>query len=126
MVLGSKTWGDGYIQGCEFDAYSWFINISKRIGDSHSLSLTATGAPQTHNKRYDELTIEEWDKQKKVNQGLGYRYNAAYGYDINGKGMTGTSYNSSHKPRLGYRPQVEPFFFRVYVYWRRLRISGCR
>lgn len=70
-VLGSKTWGDGYIQGCEFDAYSWFINISKRIGDSHSLSLTATGAPQTHNKRYDELTIEEWDKQKKVNQGLG-------------------------------------------------------
>lgn len=99
-VLGSKTWGDGYIQGCEFDAYSWFINISKRIGDSHSLSLTATGAPQTHNKRYDELTIEEWDKQKKVNQGLGYRYNAAYGYDINGKGMTGTSYNSYHKPQI--------------------------
>ena len=99
-VLGSKTWGDGYIQGTEFDSYSWFVNISKRIGDNHSLSLTATGAPQTHNKRYDELTIEEWDKQKTVNSGLGYRYNAAYGYDINGKGMTGTSYNSYHKPQI--------------------------
>lgn len=99
-VLGAKTWGDGYIQGCEFDAYSWFVNISKRIGDNHSLSLTATGAPQTHNKRYDELTIEEWDKQKKINSGVGYRYNAAFGYDINGNIMTGTSYNVYHKPQI--------------------------
>ena len=99
-VLGAKTWGDGYVQGCEFDAYSWFVNISKRIGDNHSLSLTATGAPQTHNKRYDELTIEEWDKQKKINNGVGYRYNAAFGYDMNGNIMTGTSYNVYHKPQI--------------------------
>lgn len=99
-VLGSKTWGDGYIQGTKFDSYSWFVNISKRIGDNHSLSLTATGAPQNHYKRFDELTIEEWNKQEKVNSGLGHRYNAAFGYDINGKGMTGTSYNSYHKPQI--------------------------
>jgi outer membrane cobalamin receptor len=99
-VLGSRTWGDGYIQGTQFNSYSWFVNISKRIGDNHSLSLTATGAPQTHNKRYDELTIAEWDKQKKINEGVGYRYNAAFGYDINGKVMTGTSYNSYHKPQI--------------------------
>ncbi|MCI1648700.1 MAG: TonB-dependent receptor [Bacteroides sp.] len=99
-VLGSKTWGDGYIQGGKFESYSWFINISKRIGDNHSLSLTATGAPQTHNKRYDELTIAEWDKQKRINEGVGYRYNAAFGYDINGNIMTGTSYNSYHKPQI--------------------------
>jgi hypothetical protein len=73
---------------------------SKRIGDNHSLSLTATGAPQTHNKRYDELTIEEWDKQKKINNGVGYRYNAAFGYDMNGNIMTGTSYNVYHKPQI--------------------------
>ena len=99
-VLGSKTWGDGYIQGTGFDSYSWFVNISKRIGDNHSLSLTATGAPQTHYKRYDELTIAEWERQKKINSGLGYRYNAAFGYDINGKAMNGTSYNSYHKPQI--------------------------
>ena len=99
-VLGSKTWGDGYIQGTDFSAYSWFVNISKRLGDHHSLSLTATGAPQNHNKRYDELTIEQWDKQKKVDQGLGYRYNAAFGYDVAGKGITGTSFNSYHKPQI--------------------------
>ncbi len=99
-ILGSKTWGDGYIQGTQFDAYSWFVNISKRIGDNHSLSFTATGAPQKHNKRYDELTIAEWDKQKHINSGLGYKYNAAFGYDINGKPMTGTSYNVYHKPQF--------------------------
>lgn len=99
-VLGSKTWGDGYIQGTEFEAYSWFVNVSKRIGDNHSLSLTATGSPQKHNKRYDRLTIAEWEKQKSVGLGAGYRYNATYGFDANGKARVGTNYNYYHKPQI--------------------------
>lgn len=99
-VLGSKTWGDGYIYGTSFNSYSWFVNVSKRIGDNHSLSLTATGAPQSHNKRYDKLTIAEWDKQKEVGIGAGYRYNATYGFDQNGKERVGTNYNYYHKPQI--------------------------
>ncbi|NDV64396.1 TonB-dependent receptor [Bacteroides sp. 224] len=99
-VLGSKTWGDGYVQGTAFDAYAWFVNISKMIGDNHSLSLTATGSPQKHNKRYDRLTIVEWEKQKKVGSGAGYRYNATYGFDATGKERVGTNYNSYHKPQI--------------------------
>lgn len=34
-LLGSRKWGDGYVQGTKFDAYTWFINISKRINDAH-------------------------------------------------------------------------------------------
>jgi outer membrane receptor for Fe3+-dicitrate len=32
-VMGSRTWGDGYIQGTGFRGYSYFANISKRIKD---------------------------------------------------------------------------------------------
>lgn len=99
-VLGSKTWGDGYVMGTAYDAYSWFVNVSKRIGDNHSLSLTATGAPQSHNKRYDKLTIAEWDRQKETGLGAGDRYNATYGFDQNGKERVGTNYNYYHKPQI--------------------------
>ena len=47
-LLGSRTWGDGYIQGTGFTGYNYFANISKRIGENHQLSFTAFGAPQQH------------------------------------------------------------------------------
>ncbi|BEG98388.1 TonB-dependent receptor [Bacteroides sedimenti] len=95
-ILGSKTWGDGYIQGTAFTAYSWFVNISKKINDNQSLSLTALGAPQFHNKRYDQLTILEWAKQAQ----FGRRYNATYGFDANGQERVGSNYNYYHKPQI--------------------------
>lgn len=42
-LLGGKTWGDGYIQGTEFEGYNWFVNISKRFNDNHQLSLSPFG-----------------------------------------------------------------------------------
>ena len=64
-LLGSKTVGNGYIQGTEFESYSYFVNVSKLINDNHQLSFTAFAAPQWHNQRNnsDRLTIEEWQKQ---------------------------------------------------------------
>ena len=47
-ILLAKRWGDGYIQGTGYDAYNWFVNISKRINNHHQISLTAFGAPQKH------------------------------------------------------------------------------
>jgi len=95
-LLGSKTVGNGYIQGTEFESYSYFMNISKKISDAHQLSFTAFSAPQWHNQRNnsDRLTIEEWQKQP-----LKYKYNASYGFDMNGQRKQ-SSYNVYNKPQI--------------------------
>ncbi|MFA8436491.1 MAG: TonB-dependent receptor [Marinifilaceae bacterium] len=93
---GSKTTGDGYIMGTPFEGYSYFLNVSKQINDKHQLSLTAFGAPQWHDQRsrYDHRTIEEWRNYKD-----GYKFNATYGFDINGEYMN-VSHNFYHKPQM--------------------------
>ncbi len=93
---GSKTIGDGYIQGTAFEGYSYFLNVSKRINDKHQLSFTAFGAPQWHDQRsrYDARTIEEWRDYKD-----GYKFNATYGFDVNGQEMN-VSHNFYHKPQI--------------------------
>ncbi|NDW10581.1 TonB-dependent receptor [Dysgonomonas sp. 520] len=93
-LLGSKTWGDGYIQGTDFEGYSYFLNISKQINDKHTLSYTLFGAPQKHNKRTDDMLISEWQSQPNK-----YRYNATYGFDMNGQRKTSTL-NVYHKPQM--------------------------
>ena len=107
-VLFAKRWGDGYIQGTGFEAYNWFVNISKRINDRHQLSLTAFGAPQKHNQRkplYAGLSIKEWDKVAKwTGEKDKYRYNAIYGFDNNGKERTSME-NGYHKPQISLNHQ---------------------
>ncbi len=95
-LLGSKTQGNGYVQGTEFESYSYFVNISKRINDHHQLSFTAFGAPQWHNQRNggDKLTIAQWQMQP-----MKYRYNASYGFDMNGQRKT-SSLNVYNKPQF--------------------------
>lgn len=95
-VLGGKTSGDGYIQGTQFEGYNYFLNVSKKINNSHELSFTAFGAPQWHNQRNnaDRLLISEWQKQP-----LEYRYNASYGFDMNGQ-QRASSKNVYHKPQI--------------------------
>lgn len=101
-ALFSHRAGDGYIQGTDFNSYNWFINISKRINDAHQLSLTAFGAPQTHNKRssQDGLTIEGWQQvQNYMGEKSMYRYNPTFGYDKNGQRRSSTT-NQYHKPQI--------------------------
>ncbi len=104
-VLGSRTWGDGYIQGTGFEGYTYFANISKRINDRHQLSLTGFGAPQGHWQRPSgssgALTLAEWNNVKKyMKDGMDYRrYNPAYGYGNDGK-QKGANYNKYHKPQI--------------------------
>jgi hypothetical protein len=95
-LLGAKTSGKGYIQGTEFESYSYFVNISKKINASHSLSFTAFGAPQWHNQRNnsDKLLISEWQKQPNK-----YLYNASYGFDMNGQRKV-SSLNVYNKPQI--------------------------
>lgn len=111
-VLGSKTWGNGYVQGTEFEGYSYFANIAKRISDSHQLSLTVTGAPQWHNQRsaYDGLTIEGWQNVEDYMDGDSkYKYNPTYGFGRNGERKT-SARNVYHKPQisLNHQWQINP------------------
>ena len=89
-VLGSRKWGDGYIQGTEFEAWNYFVNASKRIN-----------APQWHNQRnmvYGTLSIENWQKAKEFMNGESmYRYNPSYGFDNEGRQRTAYR-NQYHKP----------------------------
>ncbi len=102
-VLGSHKWGDGYIQGTPFTSYNYFVNISKRINDNHQLSLTAFGAPQTHDKRgnKDGLSIKEYQTYGKRVMGneSPYRYNATFGYDLHGQ-VRSSNKNTYHKPQI--------------------------
>ena len=99
-VLGSRKWGNGYVQGTEFEAWNYFVNISKRINDNHQLSLTAFGAPQWHNQRNSAngLTIEGWQLAKNYMNGESqYKYNPVFGYDNEGQLRT-SNRNFYHKP----------------------------
>ncbi len=104
-ILGSKTWGNGYIQGTSYSGYSYFVNISKRINERHQLSLSGFGAPQWHWTRPSgssgALTLAEWNRVKQfMTNGMDYRrYNPAYGYGNSGK-QKGTNYNQYHKPQI--------------------------
>lgn len=100
-VLGSRKWGDGYIQGTEFEAWNYFANISKKIGDNHQLSLTAFGSPQWHNQRnnvYGVLSVENWQNAKNyMGTRSMYSYNPGYGFDNEGRQRTAYR-NQYHKP----------------------------
>ena len=103
-VMGSRTWGDGYIQGTSFEGYNYFANISKRINENHQLSLTGFGAPQEHYQRsgkYSALTMAEWNKVRKyMKDGMHFsRYNPTYGYDNYGN-QNSANYNVYHKPQI--------------------------
>jgi len=101
-LLGSRKWGDGYVQGTFFNSYNYFANISKRINDSHQLSFTAFGAPQKHNKRSsaDGLTIDEWQNVREyMGDDSPYKYNPTFGYDKHGN-VRSSNLNTYHKPQL--------------------------
>ncbi len=100
-VMGSRTWGDGYIQGTSFEGYNYFANISKRINENHQLSLTGFGAPQQHYQRSGGLTMSEWNNVRKyMKDGMHFsRFNPTYGYDDFGN-QNSANYNVYHKPQI--------------------------
>lgn len=102
-LLGSHRWAnDGYIQGTGYSAYTYFLNVSKRINDDHQISFTATGSPQWHDQRgsYDGLSVEGWQNVRNYMDGESpYRYNPTFGYDNTGQ-QRAANHNFYHKPHL--------------------------
>lgn len=96
--LGSRKTSDGYIQGTDYESFTYFFNIAKRINDKNQISLTVTGAPQTHNKRSGGLSVQQWqDAANYMPKGQAYRYNPTYGLGLNGEKKS-ASYNAYNKP----------------------------
>ena len=92
-VSASKTTGNGYIDGTEFEAYSYFVNIAKDFGDDHQLSFTAFGAPQEHGQRETQHLIETYRLSER-----GTKFNGDWGY-LNGE-VTHIQDNFYHKPQM--------------------------
>ena len=94
-LMGTRTTGNGYVRGTEFEAWNYYVNLSKRINSRHLLSFTAFGAPQWHNRRSNKQSIEDYE-----NNPNGIRMNPSYGY-IDGKVVpTYSGYNEYHKPQI--------------------------
>jgi len=94
-LSGAKESGDGYVDATDFRSYSYFFNVSKRINDDHSLSLTGFGAPQWHNQRSVPHKINFYR-----NHPDGIKLNTDYGFRHGEKFNTGYAYNEYHKPQF--------------------------
>ncbi|WP_321319352.1 carboxypeptidase-like regulatory domain-containing protein [Labilibaculum sp.] len=93
-ILGSHSYGNGYVKGTDYDAWSYFANISKVINEKHTLSFMITGAPQWHNQRGNKHTIQQYRDHKDE-----FKYNSDYGMR-EGKIYGGAyGYNYYHKPQ---------------------------
>lgn len=69
-LMVSHVGGKGYVQATDVSAFSYMLNISKRIGEEHTLLFTSLGSPERHEQRSQRLTWEEIQKY-----GRGYNKN---------------------------------------------------
>jgi iron complex outermembrane recepter protein len=92
-ALGGRTTGHGFVDGTEFDGWSYFLNASKKVNDQHILSFTAFGAPQWHNQRWPRQLVQTYRDHER-----GIRYNPSLGL-LNGQ-FYNASFNEYHKPQL--------------------------
>lgn len=92
-VSAAKTDGEGYVAGTQFNAVSYFVNLSKEINDDHKLALTAFGAKQRHGQRQNQHLIETFRQSED-----GIKYNSDWGYK-NGQ-VTHIEDNFYHKPQI--------------------------
>lgn len=108
-LSGNKTTGNGYVKATNFEAYSYFINVSKKINDNHMLSLTAFGAPQWHNQRGSYHMVDDYYNEKGEfvefqndfrDSKHGVRLNSHYGIRNGEIYNSGYAYNEYHKPQI--------------------------
>ncbi|GJM62109.1 TonB-dependent receptor [Persicobacter diffluens] len=90
-VSGSKTEGEGYIDGTAFEGYSYFANISKIINENHTLAFSAFGANQWHGQNRTMQQLQTYENN-------GRRYNGDWGI------LNGSQYHAREnfysKPQL--------------------------
>ena len=85
-IAASKTSGERFADGLQFEGYNYFVNIAKEINENHLLSLTAFGAPQRHGQRETRYSIEDYqrsDRDIKFNGDWGYKNGEVYNVQDN-------------------------------------------
>ena len=97
--------GNGYIEGTDFKAYSYFLSSTYNINNKHRVSATIIGAPQVHNRRtihnfYDSVSLAtfrcpENDSLDKLSKGI--KFNPGWGM-LNGEVFSWKK-NFYHKPK---------------------------
>lgn len=97
--------GNGYIQGTDFKAYSYFLSSTYNINKKHRVSATIIGAPQVHNRRtihnfYDSVSLAtfrcpENDSLDRISKGI--KFNPGWGM-LNGEVFSWRK-NFYHKPK---------------------------
>ena len=92
-ALGGLRTGEGFVQGADFQGWSYFLNVSKQVNNNHTLAFTAFGAPQWHNQRWPRQLIQTYRDHPE-----GIRYNPSIGY-YKGE-QYATAFNQYHKPQL--------------------------
>ncbi|UII22772.1 TonB-dependent receptor [Fulvivirga ligni] len=92
-LSGSRTAGDGYVDGTEFLGFAYYANIAKKINDQHEVTFTAIGTQQRHGQRTSSRTIETYEEAPS-----GIKYNPDWGYK-DGQ-VVSVEDNFYHKPQL--------------------------
>ncbi len=73
-ISGSRTQGERYVDGTQFDGFNYFVNISKNIGSKHTVTLSSFGAKQRHGQRQNSHLIETYRAAES-----GVRFNSDWG-----------------------------------------------
>ena len=93
-ISGGHTWGNGYIQGTNYEGWSYFANISKIINSKQRIFFNIFGAPQWHNQRTNKHSIQDFRDNP-----LGNKWNSDFGYRNGEIYTTAYAYNYYHKPQ---------------------------
>ncbi len=83
--LLSRTRGDGYVDGTNFEGTNYFLGLGYKLNDKHQFEFTFTGAAQWHHQRSSAITLAQY-----LNVGGGtpaIKYNRDWGY------LQGSEYN---------------------------------
>lgn len=56
-MQGTRTEGQGYVNGTQFLGWSYFLNIAKKINADHLVTFTVIGAQQRHGQRQNMLPL---------------------------------------------------------------------
>ena len=98
VLSGSRRWAqEGYFEGTDYGANSYFASIEKRFGENHSLNFTSIYAQNSRGKNSPNT--------QEVTDLVGVKYNSYWGY------QDGQKRNSRDK-------DVEEPMFMLSHYWR--------
>ena len=58
--LLSRTRGDGYVAGTNFEGTNYFLGLGYKLSEKHQFEFTFTGAAQWHHQRSSSITLAQY------------------------------------------------------------------